>query len=92
MWGDGFADARILVMSDTLAYNAKRLVEADCDAAVWRMEQMEGLAAAARGAGGKARIHVKVDTGMGTPGDCARRKPPISSKGPPERKGLRLLV
>lgn len=63
--GDGFTDARILVMSDTLAYNAKRLVEADCDAAVWRMEQIEGLAAAARGAGGKARIHVKVDTGMG---------------------------
>ena len=63
--GDGFADARILVMSDTLAYNAKRLVEADCDAAVWRMEQVEGLAAAARGAGGKAGIHVKVDTGMG---------------------------
>ena len=63
--GDGFADARILVMSDTLAYNAKRLVEADCDAAVWRMDQVEGLAAAARGAGGKARIHVKVDTGMG---------------------------
>ena len=63
--GDGFTDARILVMSDTLAYNAKRLVEADCDAAVWRMEQIEGLAVAARGAGGKARIHVKVDTGMG---------------------------
>lgn len=63
--GDGFVDARILVMSDTLAYNAKRLVEADCDAAVWRMEQIEGLAVAARGAGRKARIHVKVDTGMG---------------------------
>ena len=63
--GDGFTDARILVMSDTLAYNAKRLVEADCDAAVWRMEQAEGLAVAARGAGRKARIHVKVDTGMG---------------------------
>ena len=42
--GDGFTDARILVMSDTLAYNAKRMVEADCDAAVWRMEQVEGLA------------------------------------------------
>lgn len=63
--GDGFADARILVMSDTLAYNAKRLVEADCDATVWRMEQVEGLAGAARGSGRKARIHVKVDTGMG---------------------------
>ncbi|MCY3823988.1 MAG: alanine racemase [Nitrospinae bacterium] len=63
--GDGFTDARILVMSDTLAYNAKRLVEADCDAAVWRMEQVEGLAVAARVAGRKARIHVKVDTGMG---------------------------
>ena len=63
--GDGFTDARILVMSDTLAYNANRLVEADCDAAVWRMEQAEGLAVAARGSGRKARIHVKVDTGMG---------------------------
>ena len=61
----GFADARILVMSDTLAYNAKGLIDADCDAAVWRMEQVEGLASAARGAGRKARIHVKVDTGMG---------------------------
>ena len=63
--GDGFADARILVMSDTLAYNAKRVVDADCDAAVWHLEQMEGLAGAAGGAGKKARIHVKVDTGMG---------------------------
>ena len=62
---DGFADARILVMSDTLSYNAKRLVEADCDAAVWHAEQVEGLAVAARGAGRKARVHVKVDTGMG---------------------------
>ena len=63
--GDGFAEVRLLVMSDTLAYNAKRLVEADCDATVWRMEQIEGLASAAKGAGGKARVHVKVDTGMG---------------------------
>jgi len=63
--GDGFGDARILVMSDTLAYNAKGLIEADCDAAVWHMEQMVGLAGAARGAGRKARVHVKVDTGMG---------------------------
>ncbi len=63
--GDGFGDARILVMSDTLAYNAKRLVDADCDAAVWRMDQVEGLASAAREAGRKARVHVKVDTGMG---------------------------
>lgn len=63
--GDGFADARILVMSDTLAYNAIRLVDADCDAAVWHVEQMESLAGSARGAGKKARIHVKVDTGMG---------------------------
>ena len=62
---DGFADARILVMSDTLAYNGKRLVEANCDAAVWHMEQVEGLASAARGAGRKARVHTKVDTGMG---------------------------
>jgi len=62
---DGFADARILVMSDTLAYNARRLVEADCDAAVWHMEQVEGLGSAARGAGRKASVHVKVDTGMG---------------------------
>ncbi len=63
--GDGFADARILVMSDTLAYNAGRLIEADCDVAVWHMEQIEGLASAARVAGRKARVHVKVDTGMG---------------------------
>ena len=63
--GEGFADARILVMSDTLAYNAKRLVDAGCDAAVWHVEQMEGLAGAARESGKKAGIHVKVDTGMG---------------------------
>ena len=63
--GDGFADARLLVMSDTLAYNAGKLFEADCDAAVWRVDQMEGLANAAGSAGGKARVHVKVDTGMG---------------------------
>ncbi len=62
---DGFADARILVMSDTLAYNAKGLVDADCDAAVWHLEQVEGLASAAREAGKTARVHVKVDTGMG---------------------------
>lgn len=63
--GDRFADVRILVMSDTLAYNAGRLVEADCDAAVWHIEQVEGLASAARVAGRKARVHFKVDTGMG---------------------------
>ena len=63
--GSEFADARILVMSDTLAYNAKRLMEADCDATVWHMEQIEGLAGAARGMGKKARVHVKVDSGMG---------------------------
>ena len=63
--GSEFADARILVMSDTLAYNAKRLMEADCDATVWHMKQIEGLAGAARGMGKKARVHVKVDSGMG---------------------------
>ncbi len=63
--GDGFADARILVLSDTLAYNAERLVEAHCDAAVWHMEQVEALASAARNAGVKARVHIKVDSGMG---------------------------
>ncbi len=63
--GNGFSDARILVMSGTLADNAKRMVEADCDAVVWRMEQAEGLASAAKGMGRKARIHVKVDSGMG---------------------------
>ncbi len=63
--GSEFAGARILVMSDTLAYNAKRLLEADCDATVWHMAQIEGLAGAARGMGKKARVHVKVDSGMG---------------------------
>ncbi len=62
---DRFSDARILVMSDTLADIAERLVEADCDATVWHMEQIEGLANVAKGMGTKARIHVKVDSGMG---------------------------
>ena len=61
----GASDARILVMSGALAEGAKRLVEADCDAAVWRVEQAEGLASAARAMGERARIHVKVDSGMG---------------------------
>ena len=56
---------RVIGDDDTVAYNAKRLVDADCDAAVWRMDQVEGLASAAREAGRKARVHVKVDTGMG---------------------------
>ncbi len=60
-----FADARILMMSDTLAYNAKRLVAGDFDATVWHLEQLEALAEAAGASGRRARIHVKVDSGMG---------------------------
>ncbi len=87
---DGFAEARILVMSDTLAYNAKRLVEADCDAAVWRMEQMEGLARAAKGAGKKSeRSTSRWIRGWGV-WDCARRKPSISSKRRRVRRTSRL--
>lgn len=62
---DGPAAARILVMSGALADNARRLVEAHCDAAVWDAEQVAGLARAAVGLGRKARLHVKVDSGMG---------------------------
>ena len=62
---DGPSAARILVMSGALADNAKRLVVANCEAAVWDMEQVAGLARAAGGMGKKARVHVKVDSGMG---------------------------
>ncbi len=57
--------ARVLVMSGAAPDVAPRVVSAGLEAAVWEMAQVEALAAAARAAGRRAAIHLKVDSGMG---------------------------
>ena len=86
---DGFADARILVMSDTLAYNAgrggsKRIATPPSGAwsrwKAWRARREE-------------RAEKRESTSRWIRGwgvwDCGRRKPSISSRRPRKRRGSR---
>jgi alanine racemase len=57
--------ARILVMGWTPAERAAEVVAADLDQAVFTLADAEALAAAARAQGRLARLHAKLDTGMG---------------------------
>lgn len=57
--------APILVMGWTPAERAPEVVAADLQQAVFRLEDAQAFAVAARAAGAQARLHAKVDTGMG---------------------------
>ncbi|HEY71158.1 MAG TPA: alanine racemase [Anaerolineae bacterium] len=55
----------ILVLGFTAPGRVRALIEADVSMAVWSEEQLERFADAASEAGKPARLHLKVDTGMG---------------------------
>ncbi len=55
----------ILLLLGILPQEAERAVAADLDVALFRRDVAEALAAAARSQVKKARVHLKVDTGMG---------------------------
>lgn len=55
----------ILVLSYTFPYAYSRFVEQDIRVTVFRQDTLEALGKAASEAGKKARVHIKVDTGMG---------------------------
>lgn len=54
----------ILILGYTFPYSYEELIQQDIRPAVFRMDSVEELAACARKVGKKARVHVKVDTGM----------------------------
>ncbi|MES4792063.1 MAG: hypothetical protein C4321_02930, partial [Chloroflexota bacterium] len=60
--------APVLVMGATLPDHAAEIVGAEMTQVVSRPEVVRALAAAARATGKSARVHVKVDTGMGRVG------------------------
>ncbi len=55
----------ILVMGAVSAEELAALVAADCDVAVWSSEAVDLAAATGRASGHAARLHVKLDSGMG---------------------------
>jgi alanine racemase len=58
-------EARILVMGALSARELPLALAADADVVAWDERFVQALAAAARGRGRPARVHVKLDTGMG---------------------------
>ncbi|NWG14954.1 MAG: alanine racemase [Acidobacteria bacterium] len=68
-------EARILLLSPSLAGEAEALVEARITPVVSSLDVIDAIAAAARRIGTEAAIHVEVDTGMGRcgllPGELA---------------------
>lgn len=57
-------DARVQVLGELPEAAASRALGADLDLTTGRMEFIEAAAAAARATGRRARLHLKVDTGM----------------------------
>lgn len=55
----------ILVMGAVSAEELEALVAAECDVAVWSREAVELAASTGRSTGRVARLHVKLDSGMG---------------------------
>ncbi|MBQ7915340.1 MAG: alanine racemase [Firmicutes bacterium] len=55
----------ILILGDTMEEDMAKVLEQDLIPAVFTMSMAEGMNAAAKLAGKKARIHIKLDTGMG---------------------------
>ena len=73
----GLEDARLLIMGALTNAELPTALAADADVVVWRPDFVDRLGEAARDAGKTARVHVKLDTGMGrfgTPDPPAARE------------------
>ena len=69
--------ARLLVMGALTPADVETALAADADLVAWREPFLGAIAASAAARGGRARVHVKLDTGMGRlgtadPGEAAR--------------------
>jgi len=62
---DAGVGATFIVLSATLPQHCEALVAYDCEPVVCTLEMVEALAVAAKEAGKRVAIHLKVDTGMG---------------------------
>lgn len=61
-------EARFIILSPTLQENSEYFVQHEFEPVVCTIEQVKGLAEAAKKAGTKIGVHLKVDTGMGRVG------------------------
>ncbi|WP_256970861.1 alanine racemase [Cellulomonas iranensis] len=89
------ADARVLTWLHTPGAPFARLLDSDVDVSVGAPWALEEVAAAARDTGRVARVHLKVDTGMGRNGvgsgelvPLARRAASLAATGRVEVVGL----
>ncbi len=74
---DAGIDARVLIMGALTSAELPGALAADADVVAWRPDFADRLADVARGEGATARVHVKLDTGMGrfgTPDPAAARE------------------
>jgi alanine racemase len=73
-----------VLVQGALTHDELRLaLEADADVVAWRMDFAEAVAEHARGRGERARVHVKLDTGMGRLGT----KDPAEARAVADRIG-----
>ena len=61
-------DAEILLLSPTLPSEMSRAVSLGLDCSINSLDEIDALAACTQGMGMRARVHIKVDTGMGRSG------------------------
>ncbi len=61
-------DAEILLLSPTLPNEMSRAVSLGLDFSINSLAEIDALAACTKGMGVRARVHIKVDTGMGRSG------------------------
>ena len=81
--------APLLVLGYTPPEDAERLVEFDLRQSVYSLAAAEAYSAAARRRGGRIRVHLKVDTGMGRLGLVPAALSPPAGDGDPVGDDLR---
>ena len=67
----------VLLLLGILPEEAEPAVATDLEVVLFRLDVAQALAAAAQNQGKKARVHLKVDTGMGRLGVLPRKKLPF---------------
>ena len=70
----------VLLLLGILPEEAERAVAADLEVVLFRLDVAQALAAAARNQGRKAKVHLKVDTGMGRLGVLPRGGPAVPGR------------